>query len=224
MEFKQGTNVYTTNGEDVGTVDRVVLNPKTKEVTHIVVRKGFFFAEDKVIPIDLISSATEEGVRLRGISSDLDTLSPFEETHYLPLDETESSTANYPTGWASPYYWYEPLGGMMGYANYQAGFNHPFRSEVEKNIPEGTIALREGARVITTDGKDVGSVKRIFTNSQNDQATHIVISEGLLFKERRLISVDWIHDIQEDEVHLNVGSAMLAKLPEYKESYPEATS
>ena len=34
MQFKQGTHVYTSDGQDVGTVDRVVLDPQTNEVSE----------------------------------------------------------------------------------------------------------------------------------------------------------------------------------------------
>ncbi len=98
MQFKQGANVSTFDGKSVGTVDRVVLTPKTKEVTHIVVRKGFLFSEDKIIPLSLITSATENQVTLRQDATDLDKLPPFEEVHYIPLDETEARTAEYPVG------------------------------------------------------------------------------------------------------------------------------
>ena len=220
MEFKQGTQVYTSDGKAVGSVDRVVLHPKTKEVTHIVVRKGFLFTEDKIIPMGLIESANDERVTLGGTESDITTLLPFEEIHYLPLDDTEAGIAEYPLGWASPYYWYEPIGGEIPYASYESGLNHPYRSTTEQNIPEDTIALKEGARVITANGQDIGSIKRIFINPENDQATHFLIAEGLIFKEQKLIPVSWIREIQQNEIRLNVGAAILNKLPEYKEPYP----
>lgn len=218
MQFKQGAKVYTSDGKDVGRVDRVVLHPKTKEVTHLVVNKGFLFNEDKVIPIGLVASTAGNRVTLHGIESDLDTLLPFEEPHYLPLDESEAGIAAYPLGWASPYYLYDPLGGDLGYTNYEAGYNHPYHSKTEQNIPQDTIALKEGARVITANGQDIGSVTRIFTNSQNDQVTHILIAEGFIIKEHKLIPVSWIREIQQDEIRLNVGAAILNKLPEFKET------
>ncbi|MFN8447928.1 MAG: PRC-barrel domain-containing protein [Anaerolineae bacterium] len=40
MQFKQGTHVYTSDNQDVGTIDRVVLDPQNDEVVGLVVRKG----------------------------------------------------------------------------------------------------------------------------------------------------------------------------------------
>ena len=220
MEFKQGTQVYTSDGKAIGSIDRVVLHPKTKEVTDIVVRKGFLFTEDKIIPLSLIASGNDERLTLGGTDSDINTLLPFEENHYIPLDDIEAGTAEYPLGWASPSYWYEPMGGEIPYANYNAGYNHPYRTETEQNIPEDTIALKEGARVITANGQDIGSISRIFVNPENNLATHFLIAEGLIFKEQKLIPVSWIREIKQNEILLNVGVPILNKVPKFKEAYP----
>src|SRR5664279_1951569 len=106
MQFKDGTGVYSFEGQHVGHVGRVVLNPKTKEVTDIVVRKGFLFTEDKIVPLSLIATATEDRVTMREDAGKLDKLLPFEETHYIPVDEAESHSAAYPIGMASAFYWY----------------------------------------------------------------------------------------------------------------------
>lgn len=82
MRFKQNVPVTTQEGTDIGHIDRVVLDPRTKAVTHVVVRKGVLLTEDKVIPIDLIESATEDRVTIR-TAGDLETLPPFEEKHFV---------------------------------------------------------------------------------------------------------------------------------------------
>jgi hypothetical protein len=63
----------------------------------------------------------------------------------------------------------------------------------------------------------VGAVEAVLTESQEDRATHLVISEGLLFKEKKLIPTSWVSTVQEDEVRLYVGSGLLEKLPEYED-------
>ena len=220
MQFKQGANVSTYDGKNVGSVDRVVLNPKTKEVTHIVVRKGFLFNEDKLVPLSIVASATEDKVMLRADAIDLDKLPPFEEVHYVPLDESEALTVAYPVGWASPFYWYEPLAGSMAYPEYGPTYagQQPYRSETEQNIPEDTVALKEGARVISDDDQHVGNVERVFTQTGNDRASHFLVSAGLIFKDHKLVPTSWIHDMQEDEVHLNVNAGTLKNLPEFHEA------
>ena len=50
IRYETRTNIYNQNGDKVGSIDRLVIDPRTNEVTHIVVRKGFLFTKDKVIP------------------------------------------------------------------------------------------------------------------------------------------------------------------------------
>jgi uncharacterized protein YrrD len=216
MQFKEGTGVYSFDGQHVGHVDRVVLNPISKQVTHIVVRKGILFTEDKIVPLGLIATANEERVSLREDAVKLQELPPFEETHYIPLDEADLRNVDYPEDTASAMYWCPPLGGTMGYPSY--GYDYPpaYRTEIDQNIPEGTVALKEGARVLSDNNQHIGNVTRVFTELPGNRVTYFLMSEGIFFKEKKLIPVAWIREIQEGDIHLSVGTAVLDKLPEYE--------
>ena len=89
IEIKEGTSVFTSDGKEVGKINRFVLDPATNEVTHVVVQKGWLLPEDKVIPMAMIANATEERVVLNGKIDDLDQLPPFEETHYVELTDAD---------------------------------------------------------------------------------------------------------------------------------------
>ena len=86
MQLKPDTQVVTADGKRVGAIDRVVLKPDTKEVTHVVVQKGFLFSEDKVVPLSLIGPATADKVTLRPDAGDLQELPNFEESYYIPVE------------------------------------------------------------------------------------------------------------------------------------------
>ena len=218
MQFKEGASVYTARGEQVGDIDRVVLDPKTKEVSHIVVRKGFIFKTDKVVPIDLIAFTSQLQVVLREDAGDLERLPDFEEEHYIVLDETELARTEARSDFPTPLYSYLPIYS----AKYGAAQAHPMSRpqpyviQTEQNIPEGEVALEEGAKVISADGERVGDIEKVLTDPQADRATHFVVSEGLLLKERKLIPAAWVDRVYEDEVHLSVGSTMFEVLREYQ--------
>lgn len=222
MQFKAGTAVYSADGEDVGRIERAVINPHTREVTHLVVRQGFLFTEDKVIPVDLIASATEDRVVLIQTEDSLQDLPPFEETHYVPLDEDELGREPvYPlAGYAAPLYGYPPVGtswwGYGGYLGYRAYPEIDTIATTERNIPDDTVPLKEGARVVSAGGDHVGNVEQVIADAGSGRATHIVIAQGLLFKARKLVPTSWIRSIDEDEVRLSVGSRQLERLPDYE--------
>jgi uncharacterized protein YrrD len=214
MQFKEGAKVFTSDGEKVGSVDRVVLDPRTKEVTHAVVRKGFLFAEDKVVPVSLIGAATEERVVLREDAGDLEALPDFEETFYVPIGDAETHTP-LPPDYARPLYWYPPVS-TIGWGGPIYPPLPPYVVETERHIPEGTVALKEGARVISSEGEHVGNVEAVLTGPQADRATHLLVSRGLILTENKLVPTTWVSRVGEDEVHLLVGSRLLEQLPEYQ--------
>jgi uncharacterized protein YrrD len=219
MEFKQDADVYTAEGEEVGEVERVVLDPRTKKVTHIVVEKGILFTEDKVVPVSLVASATEERVELRQNAGDLEALPDFQERHFVNLSDKDLVRAEVPPNYPPPMYWYPPLYGApyaapMGYPTYP---HEPYVVEVEQNIPEGEIALQEGAEVIGVEGDHVGDVDEVLTSPEANRVTHFVIKEGLLFKDKKLVPVEWVNRIDQDRIYLVVGSQTLENLPEYSE-------
>lgn len=203
MELRKEAYVFSADGQNVGHLDRVVIDPRLNEVTHIVVRQGVLFHTDKVVPISLVASGLEDRVTLREAARDLQSLPNFEETHYIPVNAEEATRL--PLGQAPPLYWYPPVG--IPYPAYH--------TEKTENIPPGTIALREGANVITTDGHSAGTIEQVLTDPLADRVTHFLISQGLLFPEKKLIPLTWVSEVKEQEVRLAVSKRTLEALEHY---------
>lgn len=130
LELREGAGVFTPGDEQVGRVSGFVLDPASNEVTHIVVQKGWLLSEDKLIPFEMVSSATEERVVLNRNIDDVDELQSFEQTHYITprgadLDITSpgeerhraemvqqdaSQGMSAALSYAPAYYWYPPQG------------------------------------------------------------------------------------------------------------------
>lgn len=215
MQFKKGAEVFSDASEKIGTLNRVVIDPRTREVSDLIVGKGILFRTDKVIPITLVDLDIEDRIVLKKTNQDiLEDFPDFETAHYVPSDEPDN-----------PYhaeidasYWYPPI--HPGWATgIYSGYPYPspqFVLKTEQDIPEGTVALEEGAKVISRDGEHVGNVEQILTESQDNRVTHFVISEGFLLKERKLVPAVWVTDVAEDEIHLSVESSLFERLPEYQ--------
>jgi uncharacterized protein YrrD len=218
MELKEGTDVFTSSGEQVGKVNRFVLDPATNEVTHIVVEKGWLFPVDKVVPIAMISSATEERVILNDDAGHFEQLPPFEETHFIEVTQADlPGTSSYPPyRYASAHYWYPPSG-YIGYPRFGAEYYGWPPAATTRNIPADTVPLKDGADVMSSDDEHVGSVERVFIDMESHKATHFLVSSGLLFKEHKLIPAHWVRSVEEDKVHLAVPARVLERLPAYQE-------
>lgn len=217
MELKEGVGVFTPDGEQVGKINRFVLDPATNEVTHIVVQKGWLLPDDKVVPLWMVGSATKEKVILTKDVANFNQLPSFEETHFVETAGEGIDPAEHPTYIASPaYYWYPPLG-YVGYPAYSSLEYAPWPSvETKRNIPDETVPLKENARVISSDGEHVGDVERLFIETDSNRTTHLVITHGLLFKTRKIVPTQWVRSVEEDEIHLTVSSKLLERLPAYE--------
>jgi len=215
MQFKDGAHVVTFDGQDVGSIERVVLDPQTGEVTHLVVQEGILLTEKKVLPVNWIASTSADYVTLDPAIDNLENLPRFEERHFVSPEQVEGEPP--PPGHVRSLYWYPPLGSAWwNYPHYSMYQPSPYVVEKERNIPMGTVALKEGADVISKDGEHVGDVEYIFAEPVEERVTHFVISEGLLFKERKLIPMMWVTDVIEDQIHLAVTADFLDKLSEYQ--------
>jgi uncharacterized protein YrrD len=219
MELKEGMSVFTVGGEEVGKVNRFVLDPATNEVTHIVIQKGWLLPEDKVVPFQMVGSTGEDKVFLSEEIGDFDQLPPFEETYFVRVtDEHPNDPARTedPAYQYSPaYYWY-PSHSTLGYPGFGLGYYAWPPAETRRNIPEDTIPLKEGTDVISSDGEHVGDVERLVIEPELNKATHFVISQGLLFKDRKLVPAQWVKSVEEDKVHLVVSARLLERLPSYE--------
>lgn len=219
MEFQNGVNVFTAEGDKVGSIERVVVDPRMKEITHVIVKQGFLFTEDKVLPIDLIATATDEQVTLKEDVNDLEAMPEFEETQYVtasvPGDAPPSSSVA-ATRFAWPMYYLPPNEpGKQLIPHWNEARSPRYVSQTNRNVPEDAVTLEDNAKVISADGDHVGNVAKVFTNAENDCITHLLVSRGILFKEERLIPVEWIDKVGEGTLNLAVESALLNRLQPY---------
>jgi uncharacterized protein YrrD len=180
-----------------------------------VIRKGFLFTKDKVVPVKMISTAAGEPIVLNASKEAVDSLPDLEETHYMRREDY-----HYPEDYAPAYYWYPDAGvnwwADPGYRTFFGADGTPYTKVKTRMTPEGTIPLREGAKVYSSDNRHIGHVEEIFADPDSQRATHFVITAGLIFKEQKLIPTSWIDTMTEDEVFLSVSADFLDKLVPYK--------
>ena len=215
MQFKEGTTVYLIDQTEIGSIGRVVIDPRTTEVTHVIVNRGLLLPTQKVVPVELIESADDERVLLRKEVEEIEDFPDFEERYYREMTDAERNRIGYARQTAGPLYWYPPYG-------FASPLAHPTyipntAVETVRNIPERAVPLREGAGVLSIEEEQIGEVERVFTDPNSDEVTHFLISQGLLFKQHKLVPADWVQRISEEWVHLAVGSEQLADLPDYEE-------
>ena len=176
------------------------------------------FTGEKVIAIVAVASANEERVVLKEGRHDPDDFPDFEQTHYVPIKD-DRIAAKHGSGGLDPLAWYYPVPREAWWRSRNFASptipKSPYVRKTELNIPEGTIALEEGAKVISTEGEKVGEIERVYVDEEEQRVTHLLISQGLVSKSRKLIPSMWVQSVSEDVVRLSVGEQFIETLPQY---------
>lgn len=211
MTLINGAEVFSAVGEKIGLLDRVVIDPTTKEVSHIIVKEGIIFSSSKVIPISFVNLDGER-ITLTKTAVDLEKLPDFDKGMYVATEQKAK-----PGRKVESLYLYPPVS-LAGWST-SARIWKPKPQYVIKNekiLPAGTVALEEGAQVISSDGESIGEIAQIIIAAPDDRATHIVVSRGLFSKEHKLIPTMWITNVMEDEIHLAIDAEVIEGLPEHE--------
>jgi len=214
MQFRKNAHVITPLGRRVGRIDRVVVDPGSREATHLIVKKGLLFKEDKVVPLDQIESTADDVVVLRKGVSDPNDFPDFNKEAFIPVGRYEDfreqaaeearSLIWYHTGISTPW-WVNGLDARTSKPLYVR--------KGQRHIPEGSIPLEEGADVLDVGGAPLGKVVNVYAEPEEHRVTHILIARGVLSREEKLIPSAWIEHVFEDSVRLTVDKALVHDLP-----------
>ncbi len=82
MDIPVNVEVHCANGV-CGRTTRVVINPATQQVTHLVVGFDQLFAE-RLVPIEQVAETTFSVVRLRCTKEEFEKMEPFVEATLVP--------------------------------------------------------------------------------------------------------------------------------------------
>ena len=145
IQFQKKATVLAADGQQIGSIERVVVNTSSNVLTDIVVRKsGLLDPEEKVVPIELVAETAQGQIVLRDTAGTLEGFPPFEERRLVDADNSRSNAE--PPAVVG----YPSLGVPMTVVPKEAAT----RTRMEQNIPDGTVAMKEGAKVIAISEDD----------------------------------------------------------------------
>jgi uncharacterized protein YrrD len=208
MKIELGAKVSTTDDREIGTIDKLILDPETGDVHSIVVHKGMLFGRDIEIPLDAIVGQRDGMVQIQYTTDQLDDLPRFFEDSYTtppPERSTEyASGYGYPVGsllWPSR--WSGPISGEP--------YGHDAIGEVRDEVATMHLAqdlsnavIEEGSEVRSRDGEKVGEVHRLVFDPATGRPTMLVVRKGFLFTEDVEVPAGLISSVDDDKVYLDI--------------------
>jgi uncharacterized protein YrrD len=208
IQFGQG--VYSRDGEKLGSVDHLVLNTENNHLESLVVRQGVL-AGDKLVDIDLIEQVQDDRVVLSLPADETEQLPDFVEERFVlaPSDVSVEQPFIVPAagmGGGSLFYPVATTAFVTESASlYEPASPNPPPIEDRSNIPPEDVMIGQGTDVVGADGHKVGTVDEVMFD-EHGRTAGFVIKEGLIFKHRLRVPMDWVESAGEDEIRLNVPS------------------
>jgi len=207
MKIKFGTRVYSLDGEEVGIVKEAVVNPVTREVTHLVVQEGLLFENDQLIAVDEVESTSDDGIVLRSTISDVHAAAgEYQEDAFARVGDDETGLPEK--------VWIRPPSTPPSLV--PPGLT-PGELSADVSIPMDEVAILHGCSVRTSDGTVIGSVNELLLDD-SETITHLVIDAGVVFSEPKLVPIDWIKAFADNEVVIAVDATVVEQMPDYEAS------
>jgi sporulation protein YlmC with PRC-barrel domain len=177
-----------------GRTTHVVINPATRQATHLVVQERRPPRTERLVSVDEIVEIKGDKIHLRCAKDELATMDLFVETEYIRVERPH----------------YEDYPYLMGrYVPVTAEWV-PVKRE---RIPPGEVVVRRGAQVEATDGY-VGRVGEILVDAKTGEITHLVLREGHLRGQKEVtIPVSAIDRALEDTIYLKLDQAAIESMP-----------
>jgi sporulation protein YlmC with PRC-barrel domain len=158
-----------------GTVNRVVVDPVARELTHLVIEPEHRSGLGRLVPLQMVESDGNE-VRLRATLAEFDELPSAEETDFLPGGSGYDAYAAH-----EAYYW--PYFGLEGGADPQVALASGI--ETRDTLPVGEAGVRRGEPVHASDG-EIGKVEGLVVDSAQGHVTHVLLQEGHLWGRKQV--------------------------------------
>lgn len=213
MNIELGMDVYATDGDKVGTVEKIVVDSNTKQIHKFILHRGFLTHDDKLVDIDMVTLQDSEGLRIDLTSDQVNELPAFVEERFVevPQHERESMPFIVPNAMGAGSYLYGAPNIGRGYEGSQDSMFDAAPAaapvvEVESNIPETDVMISEGTDVYGSDGDKLGSVGNVLVDDSGS-ITGFVVTKGLIFKKDVRIPIDWVETANESDVRLNMTTA-----------------
>lgn len=188
--FTIGAHARCSDGP-CGEVSRIVIDPASRTVTHLVIEPRHHHAPGRLVPVHLVDAADGE-VRLRCTLAEFSSLDAAEATQLVQ---------GVPPGGLGPVGMDSPL-----------GIPHPVQAVTEDVVPVGESELHRDEPVHALDG-EVGHVRGFLVDPDSDRVTHVLLKEGHLWGRKEVaIPVSAVRGV-ENGIMLNLTKKQVEDLP-----------
>jgi len=201
--------VDATDGS-AGSVRDIILDPRSRRITDLVVRPHGRDDDARLIPIDAVSSC-DERLALSWSLAEIERAQPVQEVaaadHWHEGDESITAGVSRSLGRSS----FGAVGSFL--AQGALGRLATLTPTTYDAIPAGSVEVRRGSEVVGSDRHVVGHVCGLIVE-RDGRITHVVVARGNLWARREVdVLVTHVASFVSDRVQLNIGRDLVDTFP-----------
>lgn len=236
MRVQLGAAVVCSDGQQVGTVDRLVIDPVTQKLLQLIVRQGRWTTQDRLIDRHFIDGVGVNGVvRLTIPTDNVNDLPQFYEAQFV-TPRASWNTILYPKagganhaglGIAGSFAATAPLvkasgpgggysGGLPGDIIGAGGYGD-LNFEVRSNLPSGALLIDRGTNVVDSSEQKLGEVDD-FVYDEAGTITGFRVRGGLFGRRRASVPVSAVATATPDRVRLSIPAAEVDRVAQPEEA------
>ncbi len=211
--------VRSRDGQDLGKIKHLVLDPHNGYVKSVVIEKGHLLVDDVAMPLNALAGWRDAAVFITYTADEVKAMPRFDSQQYKPLPPDYFEPAArygyggvvWPLNSAFPPF---TSGGYPLAAPWLPVLSSPLspREEAERQAQDRDNAVIEaGNDVISADGHKVGEVYVLTFDTNDGKPLSLIIRRGLLFHEDIALPAQTIGSVDDGVVYLNVDRECIAQ-------------
>ena len=210
--FHIGAPVFAQDGR-AGELSKVVIDPHTRRVTHLIIHRGVLLGEDRVVPVELVERATPEGIFLHLTSREVARQPRYEEERFVSLPPDWELLPGYLAD--DVLFWGLPYGGV------RPPILPVLEYTIRHGIPERTIVLERSTEVRTRD-ELTGEIDHLLVDPLRQELTHLVVHFDDQPQQPVIVPLEWVEDLGDGYVLLKCTREDLRQLQSYMPPHSDA--
>jgi len=218
MQLELGQHLLSSDGQDVGAIKHLILDPANGQVKTFVVEKGWFLPVDIEIPLEAVQEKGGDGLCIQYTAEEVKRLPHFDASQYTSVPpQTTIPVSSYPFGgllWPNGYPRLplfttgDPLPAPVVDGEVAAVPPQEVQERLRLQDEENAV-ISAGDAVFSQDGEKVGEVENIAFDSATGRPTHLTVRRGWLFHKDWELSADAIASVDDGIVTLSLGKRQL---------------
>lgn len=210
-----GAMVRSADGEEVGTIDQLVIDAHTQTIESFILRSGLFHNHDYVVPIETIAREdADQTLHLAFTAAQVRAMPEFTQQNFVVAEHTEQTEWRYliPTGMGAGMA--PPTQGAAsgeGARAYDPGSGSLFGGEdptdetvmTESSLGAWDYQVGTGTKVVTRDDHTIGTLHEVAIDAEG-KPQGIVVATGPLHRGHRTIPIAQVHAAGGEQIVLTV--------------------